>query len=65
MSSKRRIRRKACTGKRKHETVEQAQAHIRHVRKASPGTPMLSIYRCAFCGGLHIGHARGTGPRPN
>jgi hypothetical protein len=64
MSSKRRIRRNACTGKVRHESAENAQARIRQIRAANPGTPRLNAYRCQFCGGYHVGHAQGTGPRP-
>jgi hypothetical protein len=64
VSSKRRLRRNACTGKVRHADAEAANAHLRHIRLASPGTPFLNVYRCSFCGGFHVGHAKGTGPRP-
>jgi hypothetical protein len=65
MSSKRRLRRKACTGKVRHADAVGAQAQIRQIRRANPGTPYLNVYRCAFCSGFHVGHAKGTGPRPS
>lgn len=65
MSSKRRLRRKSCTGKSKHPSMEVAYAALRSLLKVNPGTPFMTPYKCQFCGGYHIGHAKGTGPRPN
>ncbi len=48
MASKRRLRRKRCTGKKRHETIRAAMAFAR-----SPG---LNAYKCNFCGGYHVGH---------
>lgn len=64
MSSKRRLRRKSCTGKVRHETHGGALAHIRAIRAMNPGTPRLNPYRCQFCNFFHLGHAPGGGPRP-
>lgn len=50
MASKRHVRRKACEGKIRHPTLEQAEAMARN------GT---SPYRCSFCGGFHCGHIPG------
>ncbi len=50
MASKRHLRRKACAGKIRHDTLEQAQAMARN------GT---QPYRCPFCGGYHCGHPCG------
>jgi hypothetical protein len=48
MSSKRHIRRKSCTGKRRYVTQQLAIAAKRG-RELDP-------YRCQFCGGFHLGH---------
>lgn len=54
MASKRHIRRKACTGKVRHET--EAFALIAR-RKTNPGlVGSMGVYRCDFCGGFHVGH---------
>lgn len=50
MASKRHLRRKACVGKIRHETMEQARA------MAWNGT---IPYHCPFCGGYHVGHCPG------
>lgn len=47
MSSKRAIRRRACTGKKRHATLADA------AQMAGGG---MMAYRCQFCGGFHIGH---------
>lgn len=57
MSSKRAIRRKACTGKVRHANLTDAMAHRAHYQKKFGGT--MSAYHCSFCGGYHIGHRPG------
>ncbi|MBF9263570.1 hypothetical protein [Paracidovorax cattleyae] len=56
MSSKRRIRRNACTGKHRYANAADAQAAINglHRRKGYQG--YMQPYRCAFCNGFHFGH---------
>lgn len=56
MSSKRRIRRKSCTGKHRFADQAAALAAIRalHARKGWQG--LLTPYRCKFCNGFHFGH---------
>jgi hypothetical protein len=49
MSSKRRIRRNACTGKRRFATLTEALAANRF---------RITAYRCAFCSGWHLGHSK-------
>lgn len=61
MSSKRRIRRIACKGKQRFETLEAAWTACRsvirkdHHRGVEPGR--MNAYPCKFCGGFHFGHA--------
>lgn len=56
MSSKRRIRRKSCKGKRRYLSItEAARAAWSMQRRATPGEH-ISAYHCQFCGGHHIGH---------
>lgn len=52
MASKRNKRRKACTRKVRHETLEAAII----ARKKLPYGRELCAYKCKFCGGFHIGH---------
>jgi hypothetical protein len=61
MSSKRAIRRRACKGKVRHETIEAALVHTcaRSIATRGDQGPM-NAYRCAFCGGFHIGHRPGS-----
>jgi hypothetical protein len=58
MSSKRRLRRKKCDGKRRFEFFAQALASIRSLARTNgarhPET--LRAYLCNFCKGWHIGH---------
>lgn len=54
MASKRRLRRKACTGKVRYETAQAAQhAATAACRRAHA---WIVAYGCRFCGGHHIGH---------
>lgn len=54
MASKRGIRRRACAGKRRHATKQAASAHWfkLHLKDAEP----MTVYRCKFCRGWHVGH---------
>lgn len=64
MSSKRRIRRSACTGKLRFTSQGDAQAAMNalHHRKGYQG--YMTPYRCPFCGGYHFGHPpKGKGGR--
>lgn len=56
MSSKRAIRRRACKGKVRHASLEDAHAHLRHLTRSKGDQGVMNCYRCAFCGGFHIGH---------
>jgi hypothetical protein len=58
MAGKRRLRRKACEGKRKHATREGALVELRRV--AADRRDSIGAYRCKHCGHFHIGHRRGT-----
>jgi hypothetical protein len=51
VSSKRRLRRKSCGTKIRYATIEEAQ-------KMARGN--IVAYWCAFCGGCHIGHKKGS-----
>lgn len=64
MSSKRAIRRRACTGKIRHAHAAAAFGCIRSMlrnKRAEPGS--LLAYRCDFCNGYHVGHRKGSGLR--
>ena len=55
MSSKRRLRRKAC-GKVRYASTQDAQAAIRHAYRRGE---KVHPYPCPHCGGVHIGHKTG------
>lgn len=55
MTSKRRLRRRACTGKHRYPDEATARAAIWRQRRRWDG--FMRAYRCSFCGGWHIGHA--------
>jgi hypothetical protein len=54
MSSKRRLRRKSCEGKRRYPTIAEAQAYAQYVRRKKG--QIVQAYYCRFCSGIHIGH---------
>lgn len=57
MSSKRKIRRKSCDGKQKHDTRTEAVNHkMTLVRKGIPLETKLWTYLCSFCKKWHVGH---------
>jgi len=54
VASKRRLRRKACDGKIRHEDRATADRHAAWAcwkYKAK-----IAAYRCPHCGGYHVGH---------
>ncbi len=58
MASKRRLRRRQCEQKRRHTTAGDALVALHRLqRKGHQGK--LTIYRCRFCNGYHVGHAQG------
>lgn len=59
MSSKRALRRKKCTGKIPHETIEAARLAAAKLLSRKPCGEHLSPYRCGFCSKFHVGHTPG------
>lgn len=59
MASKRRQRRKQCTGKNRHPTADGAQIELYLIRKRYGHQGQMGIYRCPFCGKYHVGHIPG------
>lgn len=64
MSSKRNLRARRCTHKKRFSTQAEALAAIQGMRRAgklrSPGGDggsATQIYRCSFCGHFHFGHS--------
>lgn len=55
MSSKRRLRRKACQGKQRYNKHEQAAFAAHRVRQSTG--EHIHAYLCPHCNGYHIGHA--------
>lgn len=58
MASKRRLRRKQCEGKIKHETAQKAQVAITSLIRNRGHQGQLHVYQCSFCGKYHTGHRR-------
>lgn len=58
MSSQRAIRTRSCTSKKRHGTFEAADYAMRRLLRMKAGDGRLEVYRCRFCGGFHVGHAR-------
>ncbi|PKN07902.1 MAG: hypothetical protein CVU73_10915 [Deltaproteobacteria bacterium HGW-Deltaproteobacteria-8] len=59
MASKRRQRRKACDGKKRYPTHDEALHDAMYLQRRD-GFHMRA-YRCQFCGAHHVGHM----PRKN
>lgn len=59
MSSKRRLRRRQCESKVKHETLQQAWGAIRSMEKKRGHQGQMTVYRCGMCSKFHVGHAIG------
>jgi len=57
MASKRRLRRKMCDGKRKHNYLTQAVWALERTERKK-GHGVLGVYLCPFCGFWHVGHIR-------
>lgn len=55
MSSKRRLRRRACENKRRYEDRETAEASRQALLRLGRCHPGSVVYGCSFCGGFHIG----------
>lgn len=53
MSSKRRIRRKQCTRKKRYDYMAEAVWVAKQLRAKGH---KVRAYRCTFCGGWHVGH---------
>lgn len=56
MASKRRLKRKSCTGKVKYETFEEANRVLFNFKRFKKEKSPMSVYRCKFCNGFHFGH---------
>jgi hypothetical protein len=54
MSKRRAWRKRACGHKRRHMTVNSAQAHVAQLM-AKDGELMV-VYPCRWCGFFHVGH---------
>ena len=56
-AEKRKARRRACKGKIRHETMQEAQAHqaAMFFRKGE----RMHAYHCETCGRYHVGHFSG------
>lgn len=61
MASKRHLRRKACQGKVRHLTEAHARAAIHSLHTGKGWQGHMNAYRCPFCKGWHVGHAKRQG----
>lgn len=55
MSSKRRIKRRTCSQKRRYETYEEAWHQVLYLYRVQAVQTRRVVYRCQFCNGYHIG----------
>lgn len=60
VASKRRLRRKACDGKTRHATIQDAKRAIWELRRKDARlgrfTGRMNAYYCRYCRQIHIGH---------
>lgn len=61
VSSKRRIRRKSCAGKVRHDDAATARKALFLTVQGDRVHQPMNVYRCKFCKGYHIGHRGGKG----
>lgn len=54
MASKRGQRRRACASKHRYESLSDAMANKKRLKKKGV---TVCAYACSFCGGFHVGHA--------
>jgi hypothetical protein len=54
MSSKRKVRLRQCGHKVKHSDEREAWGHARHLYEKDGAR--MSVYKCRWCGGYHVGH---------
>ncbi len=54
MASKRRLRRNACDGKKRHSNKDEALTAYRNVRRRHG---RMRAYQCKWCNGWHLGHS--------
>ncbi|EAY0359032.1 hypothetical protein B2J38_16715 [Salmonella enterica] len=59
MASKRRLRRKQCSGKIRFASAEDAVRRIQILHRKYGHRGQLQAYHCPFCKGWHVGHAPG------
>ncbi len=57
MSSKRRLRRRQCTHKRRFDNQPQAERMLGRLASIGRLRPGLHVYHCPFCRGYHLGRA--------
>jgi hypothetical protein len=55
MASKRRNRRRRCTGKRNYATPQEAARDAADMRRKQHRDD-IDDFRCPNCGGIHVGH---------
>jgi hypothetical protein len=53
MASKRKLRRKSCDGKAKHD---REGAIVARKKLLKSGETNIGCYKCKFCGHYHVGH---------
>lgn len=58
MASKRGVRRKSCEGKRRYESRQEARWWLSRYTAERGYAGHMNVYRCQFCGGWHMGHAK-------
>jgi hypothetical protein len=64
VASKRGIRRRRCTGKKKSATAQEAARDAADMRRKQKRDD-ISDFRCPDCGGIHVGHTpRRVKPAP-
>lgn len=56
MASKRRVKRRVCGQKVRHQELKNA---LKAAERQSRSDKELTAYFCRYCGGFHVGHSMG------
>ena len=60
MASRRHLRRKACEGKLRFDSLDEAELYAHRANVLHGNYPPIHGYRCPHCGSFHTGHPMGS-----
>ncbi len=52
---------RSCLTKQRHASKQEGLDHLAHIQRANARRACeMHLYRCAYCGGWHVGHPIGS-----